>query len=111
MSSKFGKIRPWTTELAALEHLKKIPLTYNRENDVIYFSPLFMPPTLKKWGAYCFRLVRVCVRLFVRPSVQKNVKGRDLKFHIWIPRPKIAYPYFFSCPNYFPLPSYAPFKG
>ena len=25
MSSKFGKIRPWTTELAALEHLKKIP--------------------------------------------------------------------------------------
>ena len=23
MSSKFGKIRPWTTELAALEHLKK----------------------------------------------------------------------------------------
>ena len=23
MSSKFGKIRPWTTELAALERLKK----------------------------------------------------------------------------------------
>ena len=23
MSLKFGKIRPWTTELAALEHLKK----------------------------------------------------------------------------------------
>ena len=23
MSSKFGEIRPWTTELAALEHLKK----------------------------------------------------------------------------------------
>ena len=22
---------------------------------------LFMPPTLKKWGAYCFRLVCVCV--------------------------------------------------
>ena len=29
MNSKFGKIRPWTTELAALEHLKKSPLTYN----------------------------------------------------------------------------------
>ena len=23
----------------------------------------FMPPTLKKWGAYCFRLVRLSVRL------------------------------------------------
>ena len=41
MSSKFGEIRPWTTELAALEHLKKIPKTYNGENDVITFSPLF----------------------------------------------------------------------
>ena len=29
MSSSFGRIRPRTTELAALEHLKKIPLTYN----------------------------------------------------------------------------------
>ena len=28
MSSKFGKIRPWTVELAALERLKKSPLTY-----------------------------------------------------------------------------------
>ena len=25
MSSKFGRIRPWTTELAALERMKKIP--------------------------------------------------------------------------------------
>ena len=25
MSLKFGEIRPWTTELAALERLKKIP--------------------------------------------------------------------------------------
>ena len=40
MSSKFGEIRPWTTELAALEHLKKIPYTYNGENDVITFIPL-----------------------------------------------------------------------
>ena len=41
MSSKFGEIGPWTTELAALERLKKIPLTYNGEKDVITFSPLF----------------------------------------------------------------------
>ena len=41
MSSKFGEIRPWTAELAALECLKKILQTYNGENDVITFSPLF----------------------------------------------------------------------
>ena len=42
MSSKFGKIGPWTTELAALERLKKNPMAYNGENDVITFSPLFL---------------------------------------------------------------------
>ena len=37
MSSKFGQIRPRTMELAALEHRKKFPYTYNGENfsDVI----------------------------------------------------------------------------
>ena len=29
MCSKFGEIGPWTTELAALMRLKKIPWTYN----------------------------------------------------------------------------------
>ena len=29
MSSKFGKIRPRTAELAALGHLKKFPMTFN----------------------------------------------------------------------------------
>ena len=72
-----------------------------------------MPPTLKKWGAYYFRLVRVCVCVCVcvSPSVQNKIQARVLKFHIWIPCQKIAYPYFFSCLNYLPLPSYAPFKG
>ena len=41
MSSKFDQIRPWTTEFASLERLKKIPYTYNGENDVITFSLLF----------------------------------------------------------------------
>ena len=42
MSSKFGEIRPWTTELAALERLKNpIDILLNGENDVITFSPLF----------------------------------------------------------------------
>ena len=54
-----------------------------------------------------------CVRSFVLPSVQKKIQARVLKFHIWIPRQKIkiAYPCIFSCLNYLPLPSYAPFKG
>ena len=34
MSSKFGQIRPWTAELAALERLKKSPLTYNGKDVV-----------------------------------------------------------------------------
>ena len=67
---------------------------------------LFMPPTLKKWGAYCFRLVR----LFVRPSVQKKIKARVLKFHMLIPHQKIAYPFFFlyELP---PLAKLCPFEG
>ena len=70
-----------------------------------------MPPTLKKWGAYCFRLVRLFVRAFVCPSVQKKFKARVLKFHIWIPHQKIADLYFFSCPNYLPMPKLCPFEG
>ena len=41
-SSKFGQIGPRTAELAALEGLEKSPQTYNGENDVITFSPLFL---------------------------------------------------------------------
>ena len=67
-------------------------------------------PNFEKVGSI---LVSACA--FVRPSVlrsiQKKIQARVLKFHIWIPRQKIAYPYFFSCLNYLPLPSYAPFKG
>ena len=66
----------------------------------------FYAPNFENVGAYWFRLVRPCVGVCVRPSVKKN-QARVLKFHIWIPRQKIAYPYF-SCPNYLPLPSYAP---
>ena len=29
---KFGQIRTWTAELAALEHLKRFPLTFNGRN-------------------------------------------------------------------------------
>ena len=37
----------------------------------IWTIAVFMPPTLKKWGAYLFRLVHPCVRASVRP---KNLK-------------------------------------
>ena len=70
-----------------------------------------MPPTLEKWGAYCFWLVRPSVRPFVRPSVQKKFKARVLKFHIWIPHQKIAYPYFFFLSELSPLAELCPFEG
>ena len=41
--------------------------------DVCMGKKLIMPPTLKKWGAYCFQLVRVSVRACVRPF-KKNLK-------------------------------------
>ena len=66
-----------------------------------------MTPTLKKWGAYCFQLVRLCVR----PSVQRKFKARVLKFHtcIRIPRQKKAYPYFFFLSELSPLAELCPF--
>ena len=63
-------------------------------------------PNFEKVGSI---LVSACA--FVRSSGQNRIQARVLKFHIWIPHQKIAYPYFFSCLNYLPLPSYAPFKG
>ena len=39
---KFGKIRPWTAELAALERLKKSPLTYNGKYVVNTPAPSFL---------------------------------------------------------------------
>ena len=66
----------------------------------------FYAPNFEKVGSI---LVSACA--FVRSSGQNRIQARVLKFHIWIPHQKIAYPYFFSCLNYLPLPSYAPFKG
>ena len=45
---------------------------------------IFMPPTLKKWGTYWFRLVRVCVCVCI------HVRDIVLKLHVWIPHGKIA---------------------
>ena len=55
-SSKFGQIGPRTAELAALERMKKIPTTYNGENDVITFSPLFLI------GSFSYlQVMRTCI--------------------------------------------------
>ena len=53
----------------------------------------------------------VCVRACVLPSVQKKIQARVLKFHIWIPRQKIAYPYFFFLSELSPLAELCPFEG
>ena len=60
-----------------------------------------MPSTLKKWGTYWLRLVRVC---------QRGGGGhRDivLKLHVWIPHGKIADAYFWFSLNYPPLLNYS----
>ena len=57
-SSKFCQIGPRTAELAALERMKKIPETYNGENDVITFSPLFLI------GSFSYlQVMRTCIKL------------------------------------------------
>ena len=63
-----------------------------------------MPPTLKKWEHIAFGLsVRASVR-------SKKIQAMVLKFHIWMPRQKIAYPYFFLS-ELSPLAELCPFEG
>ena len=66
-----------------------------------------MPPTLKKWGTYWFRLVRVCVCVSV-VCVCVCVQDIGLKLHVWIPHGKIADAYFWFSLNYLPLLNYGP---
>ena len=67
-SSKYGRIRPGTAELAALEHLKnshRLMITYNGENLVSTLEPLFLiesfsflqvtRTTIKSWMSSNFR--------------------------------------------------------
>ena len=65
----------------------------------------FMPPTLKKWGTYWFRLVRmyvcVCVCMY-------SFRDIVLKLHVWIPHGKIADAYFWFSLDYLPLLNYGP---
>ena len=59
-------------------------------HEIFSTAILFMPPTLKKWGTYWFRLVPVCVCVCV------CVCG------------KIADTYFWCALNYLPLSNYGP---
>ena len=68
----------------------------------------FYAPNFEKVGSI---LVSACAAVRSSFRAFKKIQARVLKFHIWIPRQKIAYPYFYSCLNYLPLLSYAPFKG
>ena len=74
-------------------------------------SPLFMPPTLKKWGGilvsacpYVCMYVCMCVCTYVCIHVRDIV----LKLHVWIPHGKIADAYFWFSLNYLPLSNYGP---
>ena len=59
MSSKFGRIRPRSTELAALEHRKKFPLTSNGENYDITFSRLFLI------RSFSYFIMRTCIKAWM----------------------------------------------
>ena len=65
---------------------------------------IIMPPTLKKWGTYWFRLVRECVCLCACSGHRDIV----LKLHVWIPHGKIDDAYFWFSMNYLPLLNYGP---
>ena len=77
-----------------------------------------MPPTLKKWGTYWFRLVRmyvcmyvcmcVCVCVYVCVCVCVCVRDIVLKLHVCIPHGKTANAYFWFSLNYLPLSNYGP---
>ena len=62
-----------------------------------------MPPTLKKWGTYWFRLVRVCVFVCVY-----GASGYRLETSCMDSSWKIADAYFWFSLNYLPLLNYGP---
>ena len=63
----------------------------------------FYAPNFEKVGEH------IGFGLCVRASVQNRIQARVLKFHIWIPHQKIAYPYFFFLSELSPLAKLCPF--
>ena len=70
----------------------------------VCLDDIVMLPTLKKWGTYWFRLVRVCMCLCACMGHRDIV----MKLHAWIPHGKIADAYFWFSLNYLPLLNYGP---
>ena len=78
MGLKFGKIRPGTYELAALEHLEKSPWTYNGRNVVTTLVPSFLDgfssflqvtrPTIRAWMRLNFGKI---------PSLTSELSARE----------------------------------
>ena len=65
-SSKFDQIKPWTAELAALEHLEKSPWTYNERNLVNTLAPLFLI------GSSSFlQVTRTCIKAWISSNFGK----------------------------------------
>ena len=71
MSSKFGKIRPWTAELAALERLKKSPLTYNGKDVVNAPAPSFL------MGSSSFLQA-------IRTTIRSRMSSKFSEFRPWM---------------------------
>ena len=73
-----------------------------------------MPPTLKKWGAYLFRLVRSFIRSFVcssiRPSVRsKKNSSQGFEISYMDSSSKNSLPIFFFLSELSPLAELCPF--
>ena len=81
-SWKFSQIRPPTAELAALERLKKSPLTYIGENGVATFSRLFLIGSIsylylrmtyvRAWMSLKFGQIRLLVSMATDRVIMKN---------------------------------------
>ena len=83
-SSKFSQIRQPTSELAALERLKKSPYSYNGKNDVATFSQLLLIGSvsylqvtmtyMRAWMSLKFGQIRLLVSMATdRVMMQKTV--------------------------------------
>ena len=82
MGSKFGRIRPGTYELAALERLEKSPYTYNGKNVVTTLVPSFLDesasflqitrPTIKAWMGLNFCKISSLTSELAALERQKN---------------------------------------
>ena len=83
MSSKFSQIGLPTAELAALERLKKSPLTYNGKNGVAALSRLFLIGSItylqvtmtymRAWMSLKFGQIRLLVPMATDRVIMENM--------------------------------------